>query len=194
VDTTPGRRERKKAATRQALHEAAIRLAVEEGLDRLTVEAIADAADVSRRTFSNYFSNKEEALFHADLVRSRRLTELVRARPATERPWTALERAAEQLITEGDNLDPLWLAQRRLIRGHPSLAAQLVAVYGAAERDLTTEILRRLPEGPDTALRARVLAAAFLNAVRAAIQHWIDRPDRPLAELVRAALTYARDG
>ncbi|MGW4464927.1 TetR/AcrR family transcriptional regulator [Micromonospora sp. NPDC004704] len=194
MDTTPGRRERKKAATRRALHEAAIRLAAEEGLDRLTVEAIADAADVSRRTFSNYFSSKEEALFHADLVRSRRLTELVRARPAAERPWTALERAAEQLIAEGDDLDPLWLAQRRLIRGHPSLAAQLVAVYGAAERDLTTEILRRLPEGTDTALRARVLAAAFLNAVRAAIQHWIDRPDRPLAEVVRVALTYARDG
>lgn len=192
MDTTAGRRERKKAATRQALHEAALRLAVEQGLERVTVEAIADAADVSRRTFSNYFSSKEEAFFHADLVRTRRLLELVRARPADEPPWTALRGAAEELVGEGNDLDPLWLAQRRLIRGHPSLAAQLVGTYGAAERELTAEIGRRLPTAPDTPLRSRVLAAAFLNALRAAIQHWIDHPDRPLVELVHEGLGYVR--
>ena len=58
----PGLRERKKAATRQALHEAAVRLAIAHGPDRITVEAVADEAGVSRRTFSNYFANKEEAL------------------------------------------------------------------------------------------------------------------------------------
>jgi AcrR family transcriptional regulator len=193
MDVTVGRRERKKAATRQALHEAALRLAVEHGLDRVTVEAIADAADVSRRTFSNYFSNKEEALLHADLVRIRRFLEVVHVRPPDERPWTALSRAAEQLTAESNDLDPLWLAQRRLIRGHPSLAAHQIAVYGAVERDLAAEIAGRLPDGTDVPLRSRVLAAAFLNALRAATQHWIDHPDRPLAELVRTALTYVRD-
>jgi AcrR family transcriptional regulator len=194
MDMTVGRRERKKAATRQALHEAALRLAIEQGLDRVTVEAIADAADVSRRTFSNYFSSKEEALFHADLVRVRRLLELVHDRPTDERPWTALARAADQLHAQSDDLDPLWLAQRRLIRGHPSLAAHHIAAYGAVERDLTAEIVRRLPDGTDAPLHAQVLAATFLNALRAANQHWIHHPDRSLAELVRAALTYARDG
>ncbi len=193
MDTPLGRRERKKAATRQVLHEAAIRLAAEQGPDRVTVEAIADAADVSRRTFSNYFANKEEALFHADLVRIRRLLELVQARPPDERPWIALSRAAEEFTADSNDLDPLWMAQRRLIRAHPGLAAYQITVYGTAERELTAEVCRRLPDSPDTPLRARVLAATFLNALRAATQHWIDHPDRPLAEVVHDALTYLTD-
>src|SRR5215212_8411293 len=103
-----GLRERKKMATRQALYEAAVRLAVEHGLERLTVEAIADAADVSRRTFSNYFPNKEEALLWSDRVRVRRLLDLVRERPAEEPPEHALAAAARELIT-GDTRDPGWL-------------------------------------------------------------------------------------
>ncbi|MDW5324218.1 TetR/AcrR family transcriptional regulator [Plantactinospora sp. KLBMP9567] len=190
MDETVGRRERKKAATREALHRAALRLAAEQGPDRVTVEAIADAADVSRRTFSNYFANKEEALFHADLVRIRRLLELVHAQPLDEPPWTALTRAAEQLARESDGLDPLWLAQRRLIRNHPSLAAHQITAYGAVEQEFTAEIARRLPEAPETPLRARVLAGTFLHALRAATQHWTDHPERPLVELVRAALGY----
>jgi AcrR family transcriptional regulator len=192
MDATPGLRERKKAATRRALHEAAVRLAVEHGLERLTVEAIADAAEVSRRTFSNYFSSKEEALFHTDAVRSRRLLRLLHDRPADEPPWTALTRAAEQLTAERDDLDPVWQAQRRLVRGHPSLAAHQVAAFGAVERELTAEIIRRLPDGPGASLRARVTAAVFLGALRAANQHWIDHPDRPLLDVLRAALGNVR--
>ena len=195
MDTTGGAqgaglRERKKAATRQALHEAALRLAAEQGLERLTVEAIADAAEVSRRTFSNYFANKEEALLHEDRERIRRLLELVHDRPAGEPPWTALTRAAEELTVETATSDPAWLARRRTISGHPSLVAHQVAVYGAVERELTAELTRRLPERPDTALRARVLAATFLGTLRAATHHWIDHPDQRLADLVRTAFRY----
>jgi AcrR family transcriptional regulator len=92
VDETTGLRERKKAATRHALHEAALRLAAEHGLEHVTVEAIADAANVSRRTFSNYFSGKEEALFHGDAERLRRMLELLAAQPADELPWPTRSR------------------------------------------------------------------------------------------------------
>ncbi|AVT28261.1 TetR family transcriptional regulator [Plantactinospora sp. BC1] len=190
MDETVGRRERKKIATREALHRAALRLAAELGPDRVTVEAIADAADVSRRTFSNYFANKEEALFHADLLRIRRLLELVHAQPADEAPWTALTRAAEQLARESDGLDPLWLAQRRLIRHHPSLAAHQIAAYGTVEQEFIAEISRRLPEAPETPLHARVLAGTFLHTLRAATQYWTDHPERPLVDVVRTALGY----
>ena len=40
-----GRRERKKLATRQALHLAALALAEEHGLAAVTVEAIAERSD-----------------------------------------------------------------------------------------------------------------------------------------------------
>jgi hypothetical protein len=39
----PGLRERKKTATRQALHQAAVRLAIEHGLAPITVEGVGGA-------------------------------------------------------------------------------------------------------------------------------------------------------
>ena len=49
VDAQPGRRERKKLATRQALQDAALRLVAERGLEQVTVEDISEAADVATR-------------------------------------------------------------------------------------------------------------------------------------------------
>lgn len=57
-----GLRERKKRATRRALRDAAVHLVLEHGLENVTVEEIAVAAEVSTRTFFNYFGSKEDAL------------------------------------------------------------------------------------------------------------------------------------
>lgn len=138
-----GLRERKKEATRQALHEAAVRLAVEHGLDNVTVEAIADAATVSRRTFSNYFANKEDALLHGDDARTRLLLELIRQRPAAEPAWTAMSRAAEELLAASD-ADPVWVTQLRLLGRHPSLLTRRVAHYTAVEREVAASVAGRL--------------------------------------------------
>ena len=186
-----GLRERKKEATRQALHEAAVRLAVEHGLEGLTVEAIADAADVSRRTFSNYFANKEEALLHSDQVRLRRLLDLVRERPPDEQPEQMLATAARELVA-GDTSDPRWIAQVRLLRRHPSLLARQVAQYADAERALADLVAERLPADPDRALRARLLAAGLLTTMRVAVQHWIEDPSSSLPEVLDRALTLPR--
>ncbi|GIJ46423.1 TetR family transcriptional regulator [Virgisporangium aliadipatigenens] len=186
-------RERKKTATRMALHEAALRLAVEHGLERITVEAIADAASVSRRTFSNYFAGKEEALLYGDHARMRTFLAHVRDRPAGEPPWEALTRAAERLYLDLGERDPRWVAQSRLLRGHPSLLERQAATYAALERDLATAVAARLPAG-GSPLRARVTAAAFLSAWRAAVQVWLDQPPgTSLAELARDALGIAAD-
>ncbi|WP_413335695.1 TetR/AcrR family transcriptional regulator [Brevibacterium sp. GP-SGM9] len=64
-----GLRERKKRERKQALRTAAIELALEKGFDNVTIEDICDRCGVSRRTFFNYYSTKEEALLgRADTV------------------------------------------------------------------------------------------------------------------------------
>jgi AcrR family transcriptional regulator len=185
-----GLRERKKEATRQGLHEAALRLAAEHGPDRVTIDDIADAAGVSRRTFSNYFGSKEEALLYRDQERLRMLLDLIEARPARESAWTALTRGAFELYERLGHRDPGWLAETRLVRQHPSLAGYQVAAYAALERDLAEQIAsRQTTQDPYARLRAQLMAAAYLSALRIAWQTWLDRPSGPaLSEVLREAL------
>ncbi|AWH91046.1 TetR/AcrR family transcriptional regulator [Dietzia lutea] len=68
-----GLRETKKARTRASIARAALQLVAEDGLQATTVEAIAARADVSPRTFFNYFDSKDEAVVHLSTDRFHRL-------------------------------------------------------------------------------------------------------------------------
>ncbi len=90
VSMARGLRERKKLAVRQALGSAALRLAVERGLENVTVEDITAEADVSLRTFGNYFSSKYEAICAIGTDRARRIGAELLARPPGEPLWEAI--------------------------------------------------------------------------------------------------------
>src|SRR3954470_18351551 len=83
-------RERKKSATRSALHEAALRLVAERGLDGVSVDDIAARADVSPRTFFNYFATKDDAMLGLDPAELRRTAQALAERPADEPAVEAL--------------------------------------------------------------------------------------------------------
>src|ERR1700733_8082323 len=70
-------RERKKLATRRSLRRVPLDLLPARGFVHVTVEDIAEAANVSPRTFFNYFPSKEAALFGADPERIARMRERV---------------------------------------------------------------------------------------------------------------------
>ena len=88
-----GLRERKKLAIRRALGSAALRLAMERGLDNVTIEDITAEADVSLRTFGNYFSSKYEAICALGTDRARRIGAELLAHPAREPLWEAIANA-----------------------------------------------------------------------------------------------------
>lgn len=69
MDENEGLRARKQRQTREAIHRAAVRLATEHGPDTATVADISAAAEISPRTFFNYYPSKEDAIvgFRDDL-------------------------------------------------------------------------------------------------------------------------------
>ena len=67
---TPGLRARKRLQTRDRIEHAAVSIALSDGIDRATIEAISAAADISPRTFFNYFGCKEDAILGSPEVLS----------------------------------------------------------------------------------------------------------------------------
>ena len=57
-----GLRDRKRTETRTRLEAAAVTLVLRDGLEHTTVDAISEMADVSPRTFFNYFDSKDSAI------------------------------------------------------------------------------------------------------------------------------------
>jgi AcrR family transcriptional regulator len=93
----PGRRERKKAATRKAISDAATELFFERGYDEVSIREIAEKADVSPTTVFAHFSQKEALVFDEDEEQRERLVAAVRDRPA----GTTISDAVKELYREG---------------------------------------------------------------------------------------------
>ncbi|MER6004999.1 TetR family transcriptional regulator [Nonomuraea angiospora] len=185
MDSTMGLRERKKAETRRAVHEATLRLAIEHGLDNVTVEAIADAANISRRTFSNYFDGKEEALLYGDEQRLLELVRRVREQPPELSAWRALRSALDIFEVETVAPDREWQVRTRLVMRHPSLLARQLASRMRLERELDAAVAGREQAG---GVGPEVIAAAFLVAMRIATQKWLDDETRTMREITEEVL------
>ncbi|MGY4859554.1 TetR/AcrR family transcriptional regulator [Cryobacterium sp. AP23] len=62
-----GLRERKRLATRREIQRAVLTLCSQRGIDKVTVEEISRFAEISPRTFFNYFASKDSALVGDEL-------------------------------------------------------------------------------------------------------------------------------
>ena len=192
-ETVPGRRDRKKQQTRAALMTAALRLVAERGLDHVTVEEISEAADVSPRTFFNYFATKDDALIGEPLdghAFCRRLLALPRDMPLVTAALTVMEPEIEQIEAERD----VWLLRLRVINDNPALLPILVARGATAEQQWTAVIAARTGLPPDN-LYPHVAAAVIGAAFRTAMMRWAAAEDgRRLVDLVREACDFLAAG
>jgi AcrR family transcriptional regulator len=177
MTTSPGLRERKKHATREALREAALRLALERGPDNVRVDDIAAAAGVSPRTYNNYFSSREQAIVAAVTAeREARIAAAVAARPAGVRLADAVTEAIVEQYTAPADRDRDALP---LITSRPALRDAFLATAAGMEQPLTAVIAERLGDtGPHT---ARVLSASVAAAVRVALGQWVRPAAAPSA-------------
>jgi AcrR family transcriptional regulator len=164
-------RERKKARTRQALIDAALRLFAERGFEATTVADIADAADVSPRTFFTYFPAKEDVLFVGAKDRIERLRDALAKRAPDESFLDALRRAARDILTDPTFQAEAQRTHMQVIGANPALGARALQDLLAAEQVVAAAIAADL--GMDqTDLQPQVAAAATVNALRGAFMAW----------------------
>ncbi|GAA4086476.1 TetR family transcriptional regulator [Actinomadura miaoliensis] len=167
-----GLRERKKQRTRMALIDAALDLFLAQGYEETTIDEIAAAVQVSQRTFFRYFAAKEDVIFGYVTEYDRLLVEELAARPARERPFTALFEALRGLlraIAEGDPADAARFRRvLRVVEATPALAAAQMARFTATEETLAAAIARRQGVDPARDIRPRLLVAFFTGATRVA--------------------------
>jgi AcrR family transcriptional regulator len=167
---TPGLRERKKAETREALRAAAIRLFLEHGPSAVTVNDICEAAQVSRRTFFNYFESKEAALFAWDQRLTDELAAKLAARPSHEPPLTALRRAMDETLPSFA-AQTGWHARKQLFSAYPELRTKILHAVFRLETRLVDTLTDRIGCPPGS-LYPRLLAAATGSVFRAAFITW----------------------
>ena len=169
---TSGLRERKKLATRLALHEAALRLVAERGLEHVSVDDIAERADVSPRTFFNYFPSKDDAVLGLDPAASDSMVESLRTRPAGESPVQAMRAVAHEQAGQMAEESELWPLRLRVIDAHPPLLARLAATFGRSERAMAAAIAERTGSHPHD-LYPLLLAGVAAAAMRSALHRWL---------------------
>ena len=195
-------RQRKKLATRRQLRRAALDLVAERGLADVTVEDIAEAADVSPRTFFNYFPSKEAALFGGDPDRAAVLRERIASQAPGEPALDVLRgiladdaQAVAQELRElgGDPAD--WLRRLKVARADPHLRAAQAAHMALIERAVAEGLAARLGADPEADPYPGVLAAAAVGAVRACISFWAGSSGTvELGQLIDLAFQALSDG
>ncbi|MFB7629349.1 TetR/AcrR family transcriptional regulator [Streptomyces sp. NPDC056149] len=140
-----GRRERKKAATRQKIADTALRLFLERGYDAVGIRDVAAEADVAVTTLFSHFASKEALVFERDQDFEQRLTRAVTDRAPREPLMPALRREIRAMVRHctADDAAPIW----RMIDASPALReyeelmrlrhAESLATAIAADLDLS---------------------------------------------------------
>lgn len=189
-----GRRERKKLQTRRALEQAALTLVRERGFDGVTVEQIADAVDVSTRTFFNYFASKEEAVIGQDPGVVARLTRALAARPVEESSLESLRVVLTELAAELPQRRDEWVAQRALIRSEPRLLSAYTASWLDFERALIAGVAERTGHDPERDVYPALVVGCAVSATRVALLRWHTDDQIGLSELVSAVFAALATG
>jgi AcrR family transcriptional regulator len=195
-----GLRERKKQRTREALVGAALDLFQRNGFEATTVDDIAEAVEVSPRTFFRYFASKEDVALTIQERQADAFLAAFAARPLEEPVVTALRHAAVDVLRafeEGRGGFPpaqVSCLQELLQHCRPVLARSLEQSSHRVDA-LARQIAERMGVDLRTDARPVLVAAVAGTALQVAVGAWRERePDVPASELVDRAFALLEDG
>ncbi|MCU1413654.1 MAG: TetR family transcriptional regulator [Microbacteriaceae bacterium] len=173
-----GLRERKKQQTRFAIHEAAFRLVDAQGLEATTVEQICQEADVSARTFFNYYPSKAAAALE---MRGTAVDPLVRSTFLSARG--GLVAALCAAIGSTAELGRSQARMKHLMTRHPELMVTLSRMM----LEVRGQFVALAAERAATTLQAE-LAVTLVMAALSRVMHDDSGSDRSMTEQLKATI------
>lgn len=167
-----GLRERHKERTRVRLRDAALRRFVADGFDATSVDDIAADVDVSPRTFFRYYPTKASVVVAPYVEIFDAWEASVRAAPAGRRLVDVL-RDASHLVTDAYERDAeFWDRHHEAVVGDKSVGLRMLETQAHLQQRATSALADRLGLDPSRDLRPRILAAAAMAGVGAAVAQW----------------------
>ena len=174
----PGLRERKKLQTRHAIHEAALELVDEQGLEATTIDQICSAADVSSRTFFNYFPSKMAALLQ---LPDATISPEVRERFLAARGGLVL--ALCDVVASSSEAGPDRVRLKKLIGKHPELLTAVMSMMTETRAQYVALASERASSPEQADLAVTIVMAAFGR-----LMHESTDSDVPLATRLRSVV------
>lgn len=189
-------RDRKKAATRAALSAAAARLAHQLGIEHVTADAIAAEADVSTRTFHNYFGSKEEAVLAHFEEFVQEWVETLRARPAQEPILDSLEYLMTRIVMDPDRTLEETFELIGVVESSPAMAARTMEMHVRITRLLGSVIAERTGTDLEKDLYPNLVHTMVGAACKSSLELWLSGTSNATGpdELVREAFRQIRAG
>ncbi|MEV6769120.1 helix-turn-helix domain-containing protein [Nocardia sp. NPDC051030] len=156
-----GRRERKKAATRQKIADTALAMFLERGYDAVGIRDVATEADVAVTTVFSHFASKEALVFEQDENFEQRLIQAVTGRTADEPLIPALRHEIHAMVRHctADDATPI----RHLIDRAPALREYEESMRLRHAESLATVIAADLDQ-PTTSTACRAIARFVIGA------------------------------
>jgi AcrR family transcriptional regulator len=164
-----GPRERRRVRTMREIQTEALRLFGTAGYENTTIEQIAEAADISPRTFFRYFPTKEDVVLwdEYDAV----IEDLLARRPGGEPPGEFMRTITRDAVAWQYGHDPdRLLARHRILFSVPAVRARFLEFARDSVERLTTSLRHGGGESED--LKIRLTAIAILDAAGAALDAW----------------------
>lgn len=181
-------RDRRRLQTLRDIQLATLRLISTHGLDQVSTEMIADEAGISRRTFFNYYANKEAAALGPPLEMDKESAERFSASngPLVE----DLAWLLSDLIGINDTNRVRIRAISDAAERHPALRRAFLASREQITRQIADLLEARL--GPDSAFLAQVLAELSARIEAHAFSVWSHDEAMSLDDVVDYVATEMR--
>jgi len=178
-----GLRERKKLKARRELERVALELFERKGFDETTIREIADAADMSPRTFFRYFRSKEEVIFAHASEDTEALRACLAAQPPTEGAYESVRRACIDWADHLQEGKEQIVARARLTARTGALRRRAAEIQDHAAAAIADDLSRRRAPADDAS--AALVASVCLQTLTVAVAQWRrGNFDRPLREYV----------